>query len=416
MAQLPEQLSVVQANIDDPGDLMRDLERALSGTGPAVAPVPTASPDSGPAALSPSLARTLAPDRELDAPGVAVVLPTSGSTGDPKGVLLSATALTASATATLQRLGGPGRWLLALPPTRIAGLQVLVRSVLGGVGAPVSLAAGRHGTGSGQGGFDPDVFAAATRALMSRSAGSAGSVGGSRDRYYTSLVPTQLLRLLDAGGEAAEALRAYDAVLVGGAATNQTLLRRARAAGIGVLTTYGATETCGGCVYDGTALDGVSVALEADGRILLGGDVLFSGYRLDPTATSNALTGGWFRTADLGRIDEEGRLAVLGRTDDVVVSGGVNVPLPAVEDVVAAMPNVRTCAVLGIPDPVWGSKVVAFVVPRAEAAAPALAEVRDAVSAIYPREYAPRKIVLVTELPMLESGKVDRLQLRSTLV
>lgn len=423
VADVPERLSVVRANIDDPTDLMRDLERALTGGGPPVAPISADSvPNAGSGSidpLPPALRRALAPEAPLESPKVAVVLPTSGSTGEPKGVSLSAEALTASAEATLTRLGGPGRWLLALPPSRIAGLMVLIRSVLGGAGAPVPLSAGvpeadsaRSGAaaGSGQAGFDPYAFAAATRVLM-----TSPSTGDDSGRYYTSLVPTQLLRLLDTGGEAADALRAYDAVLVGGAAANETLLRRARDAGVAVVTTYGATETCGGCVYDGTALDGVAVSLQSDGRILIGGDVLFSGYRLDPEETARARVDGWFRTADLGRIDEQGRLAVLGRTDDVVISGGVNVPLPAVEEAVSAMSNVSTCAVTGVPDPVWGSKVVAFVVPRPGVDAPALSELRDAVSALYPREYAPRKVVVLPDLPVLESGKVDRLRLRSLL-
>ena len=149
------------------------------------------------------------------------------------------------------------------------------------------------------------------------------------DRRYTALVPTQLVRFLDAEPDA---LRGFDAVLVGGAATDPALLARARAEGVRVVTTYGMTETAGGCVYDGAPLDGVRVRV-TDGGVELAGPVLASGYRLDPDATAAAFEGGWFRTRDAGELDAEGRLTVLGRLDDVLISGGVNVAPAAVEAV-----------------------------------------------------------------------------------
>ena len=216
---------------------------ALEGDGPAVLPTGPGDP---------------APTADLLAPvddAVAAVVTTTGSTGAPKAVLLPADALRASADATYARVGPPGRWLLALPAHHIAGLQVLLRS--GRAGAPAAVMDLREG-------FRAEAFAeAATRS------GAA----------YTSLVPTQLLRLLDAGGPALDALRRFTAVLLGGAAADPSVLERARAAGVRLVTTYGMSETCGGCVYDGRPLDGVAVTLEEDGRIRLGGATVAAGYR-----------------------------------------------------------------------------------------------------------------------------------------
>ena len=205
--------------------------------------------------------------------GTAVVIATSGSTGEPKLVALSGAALRASARATEARLGGPGRWLLALPAEHVAGIQVIVRALL--AGAPPVVMDLRTG-------FRPDAFAAATAAL-------------GPGRRYTSLVPTQLRRILDAEGAVA-ALRSYAAVLVGGAALDPATRERALAAGVRVVTTYGMSETAGGCVYDGVPLDGVTVELDEDGRILLGGPTLASGY-LHPMAAPMATAGQGTRRA-----------------------------------------------------------------------------------------------------------------------
>jgi O-succinylbenzoic acid--CoA ligase len=176
-----------------------------------------------------------------------------------------------------------------------------------------------------------------------------------------------------------------------------------------VVATYGSAETAGGCVYDGWPLDGVEVEVEADGRVRLAGPTLFDGYDNDPELTAQVLVDGWFRTNDAGRLDSEGRLHVLGRIDDVVVSGGVNVPLPAVAARLRAHPDVATAEVVGVPDPEWGQRVVAFVV----AAAPvSLEELRDWVADEHPRAWAPREVVAVDALPMLANGKVDRLALK----
>jgi o-succinylbenzoate---CoA ligase len=339
------------------------LERvaaALDGTGPALLPT-----------TEPRVLAALRPDEPLESDDVAVVVPTSGSTGEPKGALLTAAALDASARATAQVVG-EGQWLLALPTTHVAGLQVLVRSLLAGTTPEV---------------LDGPTTVASFEAATGRLSGP---------RRLASLVPTQLHRLVDT-----PALQEYDAVLVGAAATPLELLERARAHGVRVVTTYGMSETCGGCVYDGVPLPGVTVDLD-DGQVLLGGPVLARGYRLRPDLDV-AFAGGRFRTGDLGRL-VDGRLELLGRADDVVVTGGEKVPPAAVEAALRTHPAVRDVAVVGRPSAEWGAEVVAVVVGEV-----ALDALRDHVAATLPRSWAPRDVRLVEALPYLSSGKIDRM-------
>jgi O-succinylbenzoic acid--CoA ligase len=377
------------------------IAAALDGSGPALLPLPD-----GPQALRRELVAALRPDdpqAPLEAPGVALVAPTSGSTGVPKGALLPAAAVRASASATAQRLQGPGRWVLALPLTHVAGLMVVARAVLAGTEpVPVASAAG----------FEPARFAEATADAASRCARDGRPL-------YVSLVPTQLDRLLSAGVD----LRGYDAVLLGAAAAPAALLDRAQAAGVRVVTTYGMSETCGGCVYDGRPLAGVDVAIEEGGagRVLLGGPTLFAGYRLRPDLTAAALDPqGRLRTGDLGRLDGA-RLEVLGRLDDVIVSGGENVVPGRVEAVLAGLVGlagldgldgragaVRGWAVIGVPDAVWGQRVVALVEAAPDAELPGLDTLRAAAARELPAAWLPRDLVRVDTLPMLATGKVDR--------
>jgi O-succinylbenzoic acid--CoA ligase len=318
--------------------------------------------------------------------GAPIVVRTSGSTGEPKDVILSHGAVTASATAALERLGGPGQWLLALPVTAVGGLQVLVRSALSGTD-PVLLA--EH----------PDLSTAVAAMTC--------------ERRYASLVPTQLFRLAEEGRLAD--LTVLDAVLLGGAAMPTDLLDQARAAGVRVVRTYGMSETCGGCVYDGLALDGVQVRVDEDGQVLLGGPVLFDGYA-DPDATAAVLRDGWFATSDLGELAEDGRLRVLGRRDDVVISGGVNISLSAVTEALRRHEGVRDVAAIGVPDDEWGTRVIAYLVPDDAVCLDGLRvdEVRDTVEAAgLPRTWAPREVVLLDALPLLPGGKIDRQALQN---
>jgi o-succinylbenzoate---CoA ligase len=193
------------------------------------------------------------------------------------------------------------------------------------------------------------------------------------------------------------------------------LLDRARNAGVPLVTTYGMTETCGGCVYDGRALDGVQVRVDDDGGIRLAGPVLFDGYVDQPARTADVLRDGWLHTPDLGRLDESGRLEVLGRRDDVVVSGGVNVPLGVVERRLRTHASVEQVAVVGLPDAEWGARVVAVVVTRPGLPDPSSDELRDLVARAHPRTWAPREVVFRDALPLLESGKVDVRGLREMM-
>jgi O-succinylbenzoic acid--CoA ligase len=311
-----------------------------------------------------------------------LIVATSGSTGEPKQVVLSRAALRASADATAARLGGPGQWLLTLPPDHVAGLQVLFRSVRAGTEPVVERPAA---------GELPDLAAAAARMTG--------------QRRHVSVVPTQLRRLL-ADPAAREVLAGFTTVLVGGAGVPEELRAEARDAGVRLVASYGMSETCGGCVYDGVPLDGVAVALDVGGRIRIGGPTLFSGYAGRPDLTAEVLRDGWFHTEDLGRLDEDGRLQVIGRRDDVVVTGGLNVPAPAVAARLAAHPAVRDVAVLGVPDQEWGHRVVAFVVGEL-----GLDEARDWVADVHPRAWSPRSVLRLPALPLLPNGKVDRRRL-----
>lgn len=302
---------------------------------------------------------------EADEPD-PLLITTSGSTGAPKRVVLSRDAVLASAAASARRLGHTGRWALALPASYVAGVQVVVRSLV---------------------------------------AGHEPVLEGWGDAELTSLVPTQLHRLLDVDNDVA-ALRRMHTVLVGGGPVDPALRQRAAGAGVHVVATYGASETAGGCVYDGLPLDGVAVAVGADSRIRLGGPTIFERYDGDRVLTEQVLVDGWYLTSDAGRLDEDGRLQVLGRLDDVVVSGGVNVPLPAVAARLREHPGVTACEVLGVDDPEWGQRVVAFVIGMLD-----LGAARAWVAQERPRSWAPRQLVVLEALPLLANGKVDRLAL-----
>ena len=371
--------------------LVEQLAAALDGTGPAILPL-----DAGlPAGRLAELIAALGPGSIEDAEGVttlrsahnegvaegtAVVVGTSGSTGVPKGVELSTAALRHSARACLDRVGArPGeRWLCCLPATHVAGLQVLVRSLVSG--------------------SEPVL---AERADAETVAGSGCA--------HVSLVPTQLQRLLLGPGAP---LAGFSSELLGGAAAPASLLDAARAAGVPVVTTYGMTETCGGCVYDGVPLDGVRAEIRDDGRIWISGPVLFSGYLRGPRAPAD----GWFRTGDLGVLDAGGRLRVRGRADDVINTGGHKVVPGEVAAALQACPGVRDAAVVGQPDPEWGERVVAVVAPADPADPPDLELLRLHVRGRLPRYAAPSRVVMVDAVPMLPSGKHDIIRLRQELL
>ena len=397
--------------------LMELLAAALDGTGPTIAPLdarlPAARLDDLVAAVAPDTVEDLggvttarSAEKKGVAEGTAVIVGTSGSTGAPKGVELSAAALVHSARASLARLGArPGeRWLCCLPGAYIAAIGVLVRSLVGGT--------------------DP-VLADRADARTVAASGCA----------HVSLVPTQLRRLLDV--DKATPLAGFRSVLLGGAAAPDGLLEAARAAKVPVVTTYGMTETCGGCVYDGVPLDGVRVEIRDDagdggGRIWIGGPVLFSGYRPGGPggyggAGSPPMIGGsrgvappddtsWFRTGDLGYLDASGRLVVRGRADDVINTGGYKVVPGEVAAALSTCPGVSDVAVVGQPDPEWGERVIAVVVPADPADPPTLDLLRLHVQRRLPRYAAPSGVVMVDAVPVLPSGKHDIARLRRELL
>jgi O-succinylbenzoic acid--CoA ligase len=397
----------------DAARLLEPLARALDGTGPAILPVdaslpaarirqlldafaPNAVTDSGGGART----RSGAPGTE---PDTAVIIGTSGSTGEPKGVELSAAALGHSARASLARAGARAgeRWLACLPASHVAGLQVLVRSIAGGT--------------------EP-VTAAEATARAVHEAADAGCA-------HVSLVPTQLVRLLGERDGAA-ALARYRCVLVGGAAAGAAVLGEARKAGVNAVTTYGMSETCGGCVYDGVPLDGVTVRAGADGRLRISGPVLMNRYHGRPGLTATVLVSPgpvspgpvsrgpvgpgaelpeiWeFVTSDLGYVGPDGRVVIRGRADDVINTGGHKVVPGEVAAALSDCPGVREVVVVGRPDPEWGERVTAVVVPADPAEPPGLELLRTHVRARLPRYACPSEVVLTEAIPVLPNGKPD---------
>ncbi|AOW93189.1 O-succinylbenzoic acid--CoA ligase [Rhodococcus sp. WMMA185] len=355
--------------------LLPHLSAILDGTEPAALPVPAADERE-----TRRLTEALRPGDPIDE-GVSLVVSTSGTTGVPKGAMLTAAALRASGEATHARLGGPGSWLLALPAHHIAGMQVLLRSVLAGTEPVVVDVAG---------GFDPELLPAAVAAMP-------GS------RRYTSLVPTQLVKALD-HPRAVDALASLDAVLLGGAAAPVTVLQRAADAGVSVVRTYGMSETCGGCVYDGVPLDGVRVRIDDD-RVLLGGPQLASGYRGLPDHSAFAEPG-WFRTDDAGTLTD-GILSITGRLDEAISTGGLTVVPQVVEAALAAHPAVRECTVIGLPDERLGRRIAAIVIAE-PGIAPTLDDLRSFVERTLDPTAAPRELHLVDSFPLRGPGKVNR--------
>lgn len=393
-----------------------------------------------------------AADAGAAAEPIALVVGTSGSTGTPKRTALTARALAASAAATEQFFGSnsdaASQWLLALPAHYIAGAQVLARSVLAGT-APViarSVIEPVH--------FSPEVFLQAVERMSSA-------------RRFISLVPTQLHKLLESadadshlGADIHEALSSFTGILLGGAPASADLLAASTALGLNTVTTYGSAETAGGCVYSGSVLPGVRVELVPEegmpavpdvegkpaqvGRIWISGAHLASGYIGDAARTAEhffiAADGTrWYRTDDYGLLSpandpdsathgSEPRLQVLGRSDDVLISGGVKISARAVATVLEEHPAVREACVLGLPDARWGTAIAAAVtlVPSAGAAtaptenSPTLNEelcalLRARCAEKLGAPAAPKQLSILPDFPLTSTGKPDRAEIYSIL-
>jgi len=301
-------------------------------------------------------------------PGDALVVPTSGTTGTPKGVVLTRDAVESSARATSARLGvdpRSDRWCSCLPLAHVGGLAVLTRAIVTGVDVEVLP------------GFDRDQVLAAAR---------------ERAATLVSLVPTTLRRLGDDGAAS------FRRIVLGGSAPPDRVAPH-------VAVTYGMTESGSGVVYDGVALDGVEVRISARGEIELRGPMLLRAYR-DGTDPKQA--DGWYATGDAGRIARDGRLEVHGRLRELIVSGGENVWPEHVESILRALPGVRDVGVAGAADPEWGERVVAYVVPADRDAPPTLDALRAAVREAIGPWAAPRELVLADALPRTAIGKLRR--------
>jgi o-succinylbenzoate---CoA ligase len=313
--------------------------------------------------------------------GVAAVVATSGTTGTPKAAELTAVGIEASARAVSKALdAGPGdRWLACVGMHSVAGLTIVARAWHGEL--PVEV----HDR------FDVDAVAEAARSGAT----------------LVSLVPTMLARLLDARA----GLGRFRRVLLGGAPAPAALVERAERAGATVVRTYGLTETFGGVVHDGHPLDGVDLEIGAGGEVRIRGPMVLRRYRRDPEATRAALRDGWLHTADLGRIGPDGRLKLLGRRDDLVITGGVNVHPLEVEAVLGRHPGVADVAVAATADLEWGQRLVAYVVPADGGAPPTLEALRTFTRERLGAAKTPRELVLVQGLPRTASGKILRRRL-----
>lgn len=367
--------------------ILKALSVALHGEGPAVEIVTDA--DGRPSAVP----------VETGVEDAAVVVRTSGSTGTPKATVLTVDALAASSVGTAITLRAEGQWLLALPLQYVAGVQVLVRSLYAGT---------RPWVMDLSSGFTPEAFTAAAQELTDKV-------------RFTSLVPTQLKRLLDSPApETLAALRRFNAILLGGAPASAELLATAHSEGLKVVTTYGSAETCGGCVYDGEPLDGVEVRIgagELEGRILLGGETVAAGY-LDGGSPAKDVffeEDGvrWYVTGDLGELSDDGKLTVLGRADDVIITGGVKASAAYIQSKLEELDGVTAAFVAGVPSREWGQAVAAYVAMEDPTPAGIKGFTGRRESAL--GVLSPKTVLVEKKLLMLPNGKPDRMAMTEQL-
>ena len=315
----------------------------------------------------PAIALALTPLDHVHLPeNVALIIETGGSTGKGKLVGLSAHAMQASARLSNQALGAVkgDRWSLSLPLHHIAGVNQLLRAI--------------------DLGSDPT------------------SIGG----QFISIVPTQLYRALQSGNDTLEQLKSAKKVLIGGAAIPEQLLDQGRAAGVPLVTSYGMTEMCGGCVYDGIALPGVSIRIAPTGRIALKGPMRAEGYFGDDDENAKAFVDDWFISNDEGNFDSHGILHIAGRIDDVIICGGEKISTTAVAEVLRTAFPLAEIHVLGVRDPHWG-QALRVVMTRASQSEISLEQIRSLVAQSLGRIAAPRSLLLVSEVPVKSNGKVD---------
>lgn len=366
----------------DPETFPAALARALAGVGPALLPTPRGGASGEPVSV---------PDE------IAVVIETSGSTAAPKRVLLTASAVRASARATHEALGGPGDWVLAVPVHYVAGLMVVTRALEADTALVRASGLGAEA-----------VVSAIENHLRERRHARP---------LYSALVPSQLadvLSLARTQPAAAAALAEVDAFLVGGQRIAPSLLAEASASGITVVPTYGSSETAGGCVYAGRPIGDTRIRIDDDRRIHIASSSLAAGY-LDADATATAFSidahgTRWWASSDIGSVDEEGVLSVAGRVDDVIISGGIKVTLGEVESTARSLPGLRDAVAVAVDDARWGQAIVVFgdgAVPPGERLS--LARLRAHIGDALRREARPRALVWLPEgIPLTATGKPDR--------
>ena len=369
----------------NPDSVLKALAAALNEEGPAVEILPgTTNNDNR---------LDFVDTEELEGLAeIAAVVRTSGSTGTPKRTALSIGALASSSMATAEYLGFEGQWLLALPLHFVAGLSVLSRSLYAGT-RPWAMDLEHR--------FEARTFNEAASALTD-------------SKRLVSLVPTQLQRLLaDPSPLTVATLRRFDAILLGGARAPRAVLDEAAKHSLKLHLTYGSSETSGGCVYDARALPGVEVKI-VDGQIWLGGPTLASGYLGNPQLNAEHFSTDargirWYRTDDLGSFGN-GVLSVLGRADDVIITGGVKVSASKIQHLLEIIPGIDAVMVLGVSHPEWGQQVGAVFSGTASSET-----IRNTVRAELGSAAIPRRLVNLATLPMLPNGKIDRLTIQGLL-
>lgn len=367
-------------DVGDPRALWEPLSNALFHDGPAILPRPGGVKTTGTAPLE-------------VAEGIALVIETSGSTGAPKRVGLSAAAVLASAKAANHALGGPGSWLLLVPAHYIAGVQVATRALLAG-SPPIVLY--------------PEPFSSA--AVADKAATVLEQAGDKP--LYTSIVPAQLSRLLHDAAlipELDTLMQRFQRILVGGQAIAASLVDQASERGWSLTRTYGSTETAGGCVWDQRPIGDVVVKV-MDGRVALSGSVLATEYLDDPERTAQSFIERdgvrWFVSDDAGVIDHEGMLHIEGRVDDVIISGGVKVSLGAIERILQGQLGAPEAFAVGVADEQWGHVPVVVSTTPLD-----LDRARREVADVLGVEARPSRVLVVPSIPVVASGKPDRLAL-----
>ncbi len=368
-----------------PGASWLPVLRRARDIGAAILPIDIRLPNPERAALIATAKPTVIADqhgvRRADGvpidTAIALVIATSGTSGHARLAELPGVAIEAAVLASADAIDARAedRWVSCLPMAHIGGLLVLERHLL--LGAPIT--------------FRRRL----TKSIVAR-------IGDAR---FTSLVPTQLTRLLDAGAD----LGRFRAILVGGSGINAELASRVAEAGVRVVPTYGMTETCGGVVYAGRPLAGLEVRAARWGELLVRGPTLMRGYRLDDAASVEAFEpGGWLRTGDGGEVDADGTVRVLGKLADVIVSGGEKIWPAEVEAALSSHPDVTAVLVSGVADREWGQRVVATVVARRRASPPTLDALRDYAAETVARHKLPRELIIAEHLDRTSLGKVRR--------